>query len=586
MNDRDPADSVVRREVPPPTETPPGESGLSDGSGGTSEQTRAEEGSSTSEKVSFSSRAADALDLEVELVFGVTRAVGTPSDASMEQLRNSLSNYGYDVSTVKISDLLMDSLQAGENWPDGPDEHERVTLLIDEGNRLNREAKREDELAVRAITEIRGRRSESRESLKSSQSDPSELVVTPTEGHGGESQSVDPKLGQDQVEETKEQSAQPARSDRRRAYIIDSLKRPKEVTLLREVYGDHFILFGLQASAPVREDVLVSKLVTDGVRNEDAKKRAKELIDRDNHEQVDREVGPDGKTLNYGQDMLVTFPMADVFINAEATDEASRQVRRAVQLLFGDPEASGPDLGELGLHLASQAAARSTELGLRVGAVIINDAGDVLAIGTNRHPIEDASPEFDAGALDIRQLVRATIAGLVGGEVLEGTKKAEFETDPDKFVRGLLQDVLADSDLKGLTEYQRAVHAEMDALISAARQRVELAGATVYVTNYPCHGCAKHLIALGLKVVYLEPYAKGKAQSMYGDATLSFVPFTGVAPRRYEAWFVTGRAADRKDKSGRRIHWGSEKKVEATPNVTTQISMESKHWREKFAIGG
>ena len=330
----------------------------------------------------------------------------------------------------------------------------------------------------------------------------------------------------------------------------------------------------------------MSKLVTDGVRNEDAKERAQNLIDRDNHEQVDREVGSDGKTLNYGQDMLVTFPMADVFINAEATDEASRQVRRAVQLLFGDPEATGPDLCELGLHLASQAAGRSTELGLRVGAVIINDVGDVLAIGTNRHPIEDVSPEFDAGALDIRQLVRATIAGLAGGDLLEETKKAEFESDPDKFVRGLLQDVLADSDLKGLTEYQRAVHAEMDALISAARQRVALAGATVYVTNYPCHGCAKHLIALGLKVVYLEPYAKGKAQSMYGDATLSFVPFTGVAPRRYEAWFVAGRAVDRKDKAGRRIHWGSKKKAEATPNVTTQISMESKHWREKYAIGG
>ena len=46
----------------------------------------------------------------------------------------------------------------------------------------------------------------------------------------------------------------------------------------------------------------------------------------------------------------------------------------------------------------------------------------------------------------------------------------------------------------------RAIHSEIDAL---SRVRESVAGATIYVTRYPCEGCAKAIIASGIKeVVY------------------------------------------------------------------------------------
>ena len=41
-------------------------------------------------------------------------------------------------------------------------------------------------------------------------------------------------------------------------------------------------------------------------------------------------------------------------------------------------------------------------------------------------------------------------------------------------------------------------HAEMEALLSCARSGVSTRGATLYSTTFPCHNCAKHIIAAGV----------------------------------------------------------------------------------------
>lgn len=47
----------------------------------------------------------------------------------------------------------------------------------------------------------------------------------------------------------------------------------------------------------------------------------------------------------------------------------------------------------------------------------------------------------------------------------------------------------------------RTVHAEMNALIQAAKRGHAVEGATAYVTNMPCTTCAKALITAGIKRV-------------------------------------------------------------------------------------
>ena len=48
------------------------------------------------------------------------------------------------------------------------------------------------------------------------------------------------------------------------------------------------------------------------------------------------------------------------------------------------------------------------------------------------------------------------------------------------------------------------IHAEMNALIWAARQGIAIEGATIYVTLEPCADCSKNLIAAGIKRIVFD----------------------------------------------------------------------------------
>lgn len=51
------------------------------------------------------------------------------------------------------------------------------------------------------------------------------------------------------------------------------------------------------------------------------------------------------------------------------------------------------------------------------------------------------------------------------------------------------------------------IHAEMNAIIWAARKGIAIEGATIYVTLEPCSECSKNLIASGIKrIVYEKSY--------------------------------------------------------------------------------
>ena len=113
--------------------------------------------------------------------------------------------------------------------------------------------------------------------------------------------------------------------------------------------------------------------------------------------------------------------------------------------------------------------------------------------------------------------------------------------------------------LGDLIEFGRAVHAEMAALMDAARRGVPVKGCTLYTTTFPCHNCARHIVAAGImRVVYVSPYAKSQAKELHADSidfaeanprkgAVQFEPFVGVAPRRYLDLFEAG---ERKEEDG------------------------------------
>jgi cytidine deaminase len=129
--------------------------------------------------------------------------------------------------------------------------------------------------------------------------------------------------------------------------------------------------------------------------------------------------------------------------------------------------------------------------------------------------------------------------------------------------RSLMED-LRGTQFMDIGEFSRPVHAEMAAIIDAARRGVSVDGLTMFVTTFPCHNCAKHIIATGIrKVVYLEPYPKSRANLLHGDeielesvdgkevdGKVVFCAFTGIAPRQYERLFAM---SERGAKKGMRV---------------------------------
>lgn len=114
-----------------------------------------------------------------------------------------------------------------------------------------------------------------------------------------------------------------------------------------------------------------------------------------------------------------------------------------------------------------------------------------------------------------------------------------------------------DSSLMDALEYGRIVHAEMSAISDAARLRGSLSESILYTTTFPCHMCAKHIVASGIsKVVYLEPYPKSLAARLHADSididrqgrgryqsypAVDFSHFYGITPRRYREFFERGK---------------------------------------------
>ena len=138
-----------------------------------------------------------------------------------------------------------------------------------------------------------------------------------------------------------------------------------------------------------------------------------------------------------------------------------------------------------------------------------------------------------------------------------------------------VQTIMKDSRVKDLIEFSRAVHAEMHAILGASRVAGDrVIGGKVFVTTYPCHSCARHLVAAGIsEIYYIEPYRKSLATRLHADALteaidgkgVKLMQFDGVAPRRFIDLFDSGA---RKSKAG---VLDLKERVEASPSTYVSL---------------
>ncbi len=282
--------------------------------------------------------------------------------------------------------------------------------------------------------------------------------------------------------------------------------------------------------------------------------------------------------LPYGQRTSDTFHLSDFFVRIdENQDRLRNSVWRIIALLFGAPYLT-PTFDEYAMFMAFSASLRSADLSRQVGAVIAR-AQEIIATGANDCPKYGGGlywPEYDLDSAEIKDPPG-------GRDYTRGRDANEVELQKiiddivgrvgDAADGASLRDALAASRIADITEYGRMVHAEMEALLSCARSQGGARGATLYCTTFPCHNCAKHIIAAGIeRVVFVEPYPKSKAAEFHDDSlSLGFTeakdkvhlePFVGVGPRRFFDLFSmrlgSGYPLTRKDADGRALDWKPE----------------------------
>lgn len=77
---------------------------------------------------------------------------------------------------------------------------------------------------------------------------------------------------------------------------------------------------------------------------------------------------------------------------------------------------------------------------------------------------------------------------------------------------------------EGETGCKRTIHAEMNALVIAARNGIAVEGCEAYVTCMPCYNCLKALIAAGVtKVYYHEEYRQDHAKDIAKQAGVPLI---------------------------------------------------------------
>ncbi len=429
-----------------------------------------------------------------EVVFALCGLIGSPLDEMGQQISNLMIKRGYEVIPFKVSDIIEEL--SGAPKPKNETGIQRKNRLITLGNRY-REKYGNDILVKDVIGKIYKKR------------------TTTEEWRRGDRTEV-----------------------RKICYVINSLKHPEEKELLEKVYGDLFYLIGVYSHEIHRKNNL-----SEG----DDDVQVQDLINRDYDEVA---------LLDNGQAMKKLFHKADFFANLDnPLHDVSNSFNRFLDALFLTSIVT-PTFHEKAMYAAWSSALNSACLSRQVGAAITDYEGDIIGLGWNDVPKAgggvyggDSDPKTDdnrcaflSGAKCFNDFEKNIIANDLSILLKKsGIIKSGQEKDTSKALRG-------SDEISNLIEFSRAIHAEMLALFNALKfSPNKVKGGKAYVTTYPCHNCARHIILSGVTHVYfIEPYPKSKASKLHFDSwqdeeqTGSGVivePFQGIAPNRYDALF-------------------------------------------------
>lgn len=487
----------------------------------------------------------------VELVFGLVGPIGCPIHQARDILASTLKKMDYVPVSISLSAEMDRLLTAKGGEVDGTSESILEGKIL-KGNAVRKAFAKDGVLAAEAIRQVVEFRLQ---------------VATDN--------------GITDSDELNEQAKIPLDEH---AFIIDQLKRPEEVDLLVKAFGKRFIQVSVVTPLEKRKQSLVARLRNEqhGWDNSRCESHANKLISTDQNERQDK----------HGQRISKIFHLGDVFFDGTSEETLEKSSQRFVKAFFGRNNIA-PTRDEFGSYMAQAAALRSVDLSRQVGAAIATPEGDLISVGCNEVPKfgggnywdedEEKNRDIDLGGEANKNEINRIIFDFLGvlekqGLIADG-KKIEDILDDDQHRKAIKSSLVG-----GVTEYGRMVHAEMNALCDATRLGRSVKGSTIFVTTYPCHNCAKHLIAAGIeRIVFVEPYPKSKTESLFqdmlgpdvsGSSKVSIEHFYGISPRRYRDIFEKG---SRQTIEGDVVDWHKDQKSPRLGNVEVGAQSRLNH---------
>ena len=466
-----------------------------------------------------------------EIVVAICGPIGTQTHVVAERITHIFSgSLGYKTDHIKLSDYIRQYGARGNDCS--------IAELITLGNNMREKDKAI--LAKKAIHKINSNRHSNAENITGH--DSGAIIPEPVVKH---------------------------------CHVIDSIKNIDELQILRLVYGDMLHLISIYDSIERRVHAISKRdsITEAGVYG---------LIDKDSWEEI-----------GHGQSVRKIYPQADLFIslNEGTISQVDSQIKRYFQLVLG-MSLESPTENERAMFYAFSASGNSACLSRQVGAAITDKEGSLLAVGWNDVPKSFGGVYTQTGVDDKRcynltnamcyndenksSVASVIINELIKSEIIEQSKKDEA-----------INIVKRSPRFKDLIEFSRAVHAEMYALISAGKLNgSKIPEGAMHVTTYPCHHCAKHIIAAGIRKIYfIEPYQKSLATKLHSDSIVegndekrvSILPFVGIAPRRFNKLFSTVLNGQTRKKDG---------KLHLSPDgvLPSAISLEALGTLEKLAF--
>lgn len=438
-----------------------------------------------------------------ELIIGLCGAVGSGVRKLQVSVIKELKKANYHVEHIRLSDLIID-IQDDPDSIRSLKSYDRYHTLQNLGDKLRKDNSNTTvaEMGIRRIGLIRN-------------------ALFGSGKEDGKSVKVTKKV----------------------AYVIDQIKHHQEVELFKEVYRNNFYLIGLLRTQRERE----KNLKDEGISNPT---NVIDLIERDRKSNDE-----------HGQHVEKAIQMADYFIrNLDETEQLNSSIIRFINLIHGVGNIT-PKRDEKGLYAAYSASLSSACLSRQVGAAIMDDMGQIIATGCNDVPkykggLYDADSSSDKRCYNKSGCQNDKHKIQLKDQIRQILKDEGIENSEE-----ISEKIFNNSKAKSLIEYSRAIHAEMDAIISLARHSGSSSvGKILYCTTYPCHNCARHIVAAGIdRVVYIEPYEKSLAMDLHDDAIchidnkspdkLVLQNFEGVSPNRYAEFFIYNK--DKKDDTGK-----------------------------------